>query len=123
MIRHASEVAQQIKAGARRQVGVSQGTSFTSSGQGQHLRDKIVTRFVQSSGGPEVQVVAESPYATVHHEGSRPHVIVPVKAKMLRFTVGRVVVFARKVQHPGTAANRFLVDPARRLGLTVRLRN
>lgn len=39
--------------------------------------------------------------------GTRPHIIRPVTASALRFVVGGVVVFARKVNHPGTKPNRY----------------
>lgn len=44
------------------------------------------------------------PYAAIHEYGGRtsPHVIVPVNAKALRFMVGGKVVFAKKVNHPGS---------------------
>lgn len=35
-------------------------------------------------------------------EGTRPHVILPKKRKVLKFEAGGGVVFARKVNHPGT---------------------
>lgn len=37
--------------------------------------------------------------------GTKPHIIRPVRAKMLRFVVNGKVVFARKVKHPGTKPN------------------
>jgi len=40
--------------------------------------------------------------------GTRPHVIRPVRAKALRFTVGGQVVYAKVVMHPGTKPNDFL---------------
>lgn len=40
--------------------------------------------------------------------GTRPHVIRPVRAKALRFTVGGHVVYAKVVMHPGTRPNDFL---------------
>lgn len=40
--------------------------------------------------------------------GTRPHVIRPVRARALRFTVGGQVVYARLVHHPGTKPNDFL---------------
>lgn len=44
------------------------------------------------------------PYAGIHERGgvTRPHVIVPVRAKALRFEVGGKVVFAQRVNHPGS---------------------
>ena len=41
-------------------------------------------------------------------KGTRPHVIMPRKAKALRFTVGGEVVFATKVNHPGTTGHDFV---------------
>ena len=41
--------------------------------------------------------------------GTRPHEIRPVTAKALRFNVGGRVVFAKKVNHPGTKPNPFHV--------------
>jgi len=117
VIRAVAVAAQQVKEGARRQVGVSEGRQFTSRGQSQHLRDAIVLRIGTDRGGTVVRVGSDLPHALVHHEGSRPHQIRPVRAKALRFTVARVVVFARVVNHPGTRANRYLVDAARRAGL------
>lgn len=40
--------------------------------------------------------------------GTRPHLIRPVRAKALRFTVGGRVVYAKLVHHPGTKPNDFL---------------
>lgn len=48
-------------------------------------------------------------------DGTRPHIIVPRRAKALRFEAGGSVVFARRVRHPGTKANNFL-GRALRLG-------
>lgn len=40
--------------------------------------------------------------------GTAPHVITPKKAKALRFQIGKDEVYAKKVQHPGTAPNPFV---------------
>lgn len=47
-------------------------------------------------------------YAAPVHEGSRPHKIVPRKAKALKFNVGGRTIFAKSVWHPGTTANPFI---------------
>lgn len=47
-------------------------------------------------------------YAAPVHEGSRPHKIVPKKAKALKFNVGGRTIFAKSVWHPGTTANPFI---------------
>lgn len=49
-------------------------------------------------------------YALVHHEGSRPHVITPRDANILRFSAGGRVIYTHKVDHPGTRPNRYLSD-------------
>jgi hypothetical protein len=50
-----------------------------------------------------------TPYLGYHMDGTGAHVIRPRRRKALRFVSGGQIVFARKVQHPGTKANRFLV--------------
>jgi len=47
-------------------------------------------------------------YAQAVHDGTRPHVIRPVRAKALRFKVGGRVVYAKLVNHPGTKGRPFL---------------
>lgn len=39
--------------------------------------------------------------------GTRPHVIEPKNAKALRFEINGQIVFAKRVNHPGTKANDF----------------
>lgn len=53
-------------------------------------------------------VHARADYALYVHEGTRPHVIRPRRAKALRFEVGGRVVFAKMVRHPGVRARPFL---------------
>ena len=54
------------------------------------------------------EVIADTPYALAVHEGSRPHVIEP-KGKVLRFpSKGGTIVYAKRVNHPGTRGNPFL---------------
>ena len=47
-------------------------------------------------------------YALPLHEGSKPHVIVPVRKKVLAFRKGGKLIFARRVNHPGYKGNRFV---------------
>lgn len=54
------------------------------------------------------RITAATFYALFVHEGTGPHVIVPRRAKVLRFNTARGVVFARKVYHPGTRAQPWL---------------
>lgn len=65
-------------------------------------------------------------YAAAINDGSRPHVIRPRRASVLRFNVGGRVVFARVVNHPGTKGTHFLdkalADVARARGYSFRTR-
>lgn len=50
-------------------------------------------------------------YAAAHHNGAKPHVIVPKstnKIGRLVFKVGGRTVFAKKVNHPGNRPNPYL---------------
>lgn len=104
------ELAQRVEDLAKQQVGYSTDKPAGEEG-GEHLRDTIVKRIVEGPDGPEILVGSAHPRARLHHEGTVAHEIVPVKAKVLSFMVGGIRVFARRVLHPGTAANHFLTDP------------
>lgn len=74
------------------------------------LEASITTDYGHSTGGDlESTVTANAPYALMVHEGTRRHVILPKPGRTLRFR-GRTgdIVFAPRVDHPGTAANPFL---------------
>lgn len=47
-------------------------------------------------------------YARMVHDGTRPHVIRPKTANVLRFRVGGRWAYAKVVHHPGTKARPFL---------------
>lgn len=55
-----------------------------------------------------VTVGSDLEYAGYVNDGTAPHVIRPRRRRALRFIVGGRVVFARRVNHPGTRANPFL---------------
>ena len=59
-------------------------------------------RPIQASIYPTVK------YALPVHEGSRPHVIVPVRKKVLAFKSGGKMIFAKRVNHPGNKPNPFV---------------
>jgi hypothetical protein len=84
--------------GARRMVGVSTG----------RLRRSISWYHLKNVTGQYVGLKASAPYALMHNEGTRPHLIVPNQGKALRFQQRGVVVFRNAVMHPGTKANPFL---------------
>jgi len=86
--------------GAKRQVGVRTGA----------LRKNISGRHLGNSTGQYVTVGADKPYALLHHEGTKPHIITPQNGKLLHFRQGSRHVFATMVRHPGTKANPYLRD-------------
>lgn len=122
VLRHIFVKADVVKAGARRRAGRSKPDPLGRPRKyAAHLGDTIVKRMGVVNGKAAVLIVAESPIATWHHEGTQPHVITPRRGKVLRFyapggsrsgVLGPAgnVVYARKVHHPGTKPNRFLTD-------------
>jgi hypothetical protein len=77
-------------------------------------------------------------YAFFVHEGTKPHIIRPRRAKVLAWggprtlagglrKGGRATHFAREVKHPGTKPNRFLIRGIRmalaRAGLKLQIRD
>jgi hypothetical protein len=75
------------------------------------LESSLIVQPIPTPAGMTVQVIADSPHAKFFHEGTRPHQIRPVQAKVLRFPgSGGVVVFhPGPVNHPGTPPHPFLV--------------
>lgn len=62
-----------------------------------------------TKGSKEAGVAARgAPYWWHVEYGTAPHVITPKKSKALRFQIGKDEVYAKKVQHPGTAPNPFV---------------
>lgn len=60
--------------------------------------------------GQKMLVGSPLSYALMHHEGTKPHVIVAKPPKMLRFVSKGKVVFTDIVLHPGTRPNKYLTD-------------
>jgi hypothetical protein len=92
--------ARLIVVGAKRQVGKKT----------RRLQQSIHSRQSRTAYGQMVWIGSEVKYALAHHEGTKPHIIKPDKAKALRFTAGTRVIYSRAVRHPGTRANRYLKD-------------
>lgn len=65
-------------------------------------------RILKTRGGKILRVFNKSKHAEALEFGARPHVIVPRRAKFLRFMVKGKLVFARKVNHPGNKPYKFL---------------
>ena len=60
--------------------------------------------------GQFVKIGSPLSYALMHHEGTKPHIIIPQRAQYLVFMSGRRLVYAKSVRHPGTKPNRYLSD-------------
>lgn len=118
VMRHVTTVGTRVQTGAKERVGYDAEKVPGEEG-GEHLRDTIVKRFVTGPEGPSVWVGSSHPRARLHHDGTQPHVIVPRKGRVLRFVVNGQVVYARRVQHPGTDPNPYLIDAAVAEGLRV----
>jgi hypothetical protein len=53
-----------------------------------------------------------APHAVFVHWGTRPHIIRPKNKKALRWPAGGAFAFAKKVRHPGTKADPWMVRAA-----------
>lgn len=95
----------QITVLAKSQVGLRTGA----------LRASIHMRHSKDPRGQYVKIGSPLPYARMHHEGTKPHMIYPRKARHLRFVKRGQVIYANAVRHPGTKANKYLTDPMRRV--------
>jgi hypothetical protein len=89
-----------LMAAAKAQVGVRTGA----------LRSSIHMRHLRDSRGQYVKIGSNLDYALLHHQGTKPHVIRPDRAKVLRFVRGSRIIYTTSVMHPGTKANRYLSD-------------
>lgn len=89
-----------IREQARLQVGVDTGA----------LKGSIHVRQGRTGPGQYVEVGSPLSHALMHHEGTKPHVILPSRAQVLRFSAGGRIIYTRKVNHPGTRPNRYLTD-------------
>ena len=76
--------------------------SIRSTTEGSPRGVKVVTSSINYGGAPE--------------KATRPHVIRPRRARVLRFQVAGRTVYATRVFHPGTKARSILRDGARRAG-------
>jgi hypothetical protein len=85
---------------AKAQVGVRTGA----------LRASIHMRHARDIRGQYIRIGSAMNYALLHHEGSKPHMIKPDRAQVLRFTNRGTVMYAHAVMHPGTKPNRYLTD-------------
>lgn len=74
------------------------------------LAKSISASITNDAQGLIATVIANDKKALMHHNGTKPHIILPVHAKTLRFYSHGRIVYAKIVRHPGTKPNRFLTD-------------
>lgn len=92
--------AQVLQALAQRQVGVKSGA----------LRRSIRYQVVRDSKGLVATVGSNNRIALMHHNGTKPHIILPRYAQTLRFYSHGRIVYSKMVHHPGTKPNKYLTD-------------
>jgi hypothetical protein len=99
--RDLSKRGNKVLAAARIQVGVKT----------EDLRKSLKVTHERSVRGQFVKVGSTTvKYALAHHEGTRPHIITPKRAQVMVFESKGSVIYATRVKHPGTKANRYLSD-------------
>jgi phage gpG-like protein len=106
---HTGPVGREIDRRATRVLAAARGQVGIRTGQ---LRGNIHKEWITQPGGDVgVRVGSNVPYALLHHEGTKPHIIRARRAKLLRY-INRQgqVTFARSVFHPGTRSNKYLTD-------------
>lgn len=96
-------LGQRTEANAKRRVNVRTGALKRSIGHSISRRGVLV----------RLLVFARARHARWVHDGTRPHMIRPRRARALRFEVGGRIVFAQRVNHPGYKGNPFLRDAVR----------
>lgn len=92
--------ATKVMIAAKAQVGVRTGA----------LKMSIHKNFERTALGPKVLVGSPLRYALMHHEGTKPHVIVSKPGRMLKFRGRGGMVYTHITVHPGTRPNRYLTD-------------
>lgn len=102
--KHLRKIGLQIMTGAKAMVGVRSGNLRRSI----HMRQGLQGRVQYVAVGSNLN------YAEAHHEGTRAHRIDPRGGRIMRFNVGGTVVYARRIDHPGTKPRKYLTIPMRR---------
>lgn len=102
--KHLRWIGLEIIIGAKAMVGVRTG----------RLRRSIKMKQGRTSRYQYMEVGSNVKYAYMHHEGTSPHQIRARAGRIMRFNVGGRVVYARKVNHPGTRPRKYLTIPMTR---------
>lgn len=79
------------------------------------LQKSINHNLFVNAGSLTVNITANNKIAVIHHEGTKPHVIMPKHAKTMRFSSNGKIVYAKIVHHPGTKPNKYLTDNLRKV--------
>lgn len=72
-------------------------------------------KLTRDSRGLVALVGSDNKVALMHHNGTRPHIILPRHAQTLRFYSHGRIVYTKVVHHPGTRPNRYLTDNLRKV--------
>lgn len=72
------------------------------------LRRSISAKHLGNATGQYLTIGSILPYALMHHEGTKPHIITPNDGKILHFRSGTRSIFTTMVRHPGTKPNHYL---------------
>lgn len=102
--RHLRKIGLEVLGGARAIAGVRTG----------QLKRKLYIRQATRARYQFVEVGSTASHAYVHHEGSKPHEIKGGVGRLIRYNVGGKVVYAHKVNHPGTKGRKYLTIPMER---------
>jgi hypothetical protein len=94
--------SRRVMAAARSLVRVRTGTILTSIRREEGIG--TLGRYIDIVAG----VPGLTTYLGFEHDGTVPHIIRPRRRKALRFIAGGGIVFARRVNHPGTRGSHFL---------------
>jgi hypothetical protein len=94
--------SRRVLAAARTLVRVRTGTLLTSIRREEGIG--TLGRYIDIVAG----VPGLTDYLGYEHDGTVPHIIRPRRRTALRFIAGGQVVFAMKVNHPGTRGSHFL---------------
>ncbi len=103
--RHLNKLARRLSVLAKTQVGVKSGA----------LKASISYKVVRNGRGLMAVIGSDNKIALMHHNGTRPHIILPRRSQTLRFYSHGRIVYAQVVRHPGTKPNKYLTDNLRRV--------
>ena len=103
--RHIRVLGKQVEILAKSLAGVRTGRLKRSI---KMSRDRTTT-----PGRYAVLVGSDVRHALVHHQGARPHIIKAKRGGTLVFRGSSGMVYTKSVNHPGSDANRYLVNALR----------